>query len=95
MSRFKVSQDYNIVLKSDNYILSYNIFFYFSLRISTSIYPVPSIADVDSITDWFDSLAGCLHWNVRKQQKPFHHIPSNGSIDSTSSSDNGNANGVS
>jgi hypothetical protein len=23
----------------------------------------------DQITDWFDSLAECLHWNVRKKQK--------------------------
>jgi len=23
----------------------------------------------DQISDWFDSLAECLHWNVRKKQK--------------------------
>ena len=43
----------------------------FRLRISTSIYSVPSICNQDQIADWFDSLAGCLHWNVRKQQKEF------------------------
>ena len=41
-----------------------------SLRISTSIYPVPSICAEDQMTDWFDSLSECLHWNVRRQQKP-------------------------
>jgi NAD+ kinase len=41
----------------------------FSLRVTTSIYPVPSICAQDQISDWFDSLAECLHWNVRKRQK--------------------------
>ena len=56
-----------------------------SLRVTTSIYPIPSICaqvrknwdseifscfcnaifSQDQITDWFDSLAECLHWNVR------------------------------
>ncbi|XP_005187084.1 NAD kinase isoform X1 [Musca domestica] len=40
-----------------------------SLRVTTSIYPVPSICAQDQISDWFDSLAECLHWNVRKKQK--------------------------
>lgn len=40
-----------------------------SLRVTTSIYPVPSICALDQISDWFDSLAECLHWNVRKKQK--------------------------
>lgn len=43
--------------------------FNFSLRVTTSIYPVPSICAQDQISDWFDSLAECLHWNVRKRQK--------------------------
>jgi NAD+ kinase len=30
---------------------------------------VPSICAQDQITDWFDSLAECLHWNVRKKQR--------------------------
>ena len=41
----------------------------YSLRVTTSIYPVPSICSQDQISDWFDSLAECLHWNVRKRQK--------------------------
>ncbi|XP_023030891.1 uncharacterized protein LOC6640738 isoform X3 [Drosophila willistoni] len=40
-----------------------------SLRVTTSIYPVPSICSQDQISDWFDSLAEGLHWNVRKRQK--------------------------
>ncbi|KAK9745430.1 ATP-NAD kinase N-terminal domain [Popillia japonica] len=40
-----------------------------SLRVTTSIYPLPSICAQDQISDWFDSLAECLHWNVRKRQK--------------------------
>lgn len=42
-----------------------------SVRVTTSIYPVPSICSEDQITDWFDSLAECLHWNVRQKQKQF------------------------
>lgn len=42
-----------------------------SLRVTTSIYPVPSICSQDQISDWFDSLAECLHWNVRKKQRHF------------------------
>ncbi|XP_041981942.1 NAD kinase-like isoform X3 [Aricia agestis] len=40
-----------------------------SLYVTTSVYPVPSICAQDQISDWFDSLAECLHWNVRKKQK--------------------------
>ncbi|XP_043528906.1 NAD kinase-like isoform X2 [Frieseomelitta varia] len=59
-----------------------------SLRVTTSIYPVPSICAVDQITDWFDSLAECLHWNVRKKQKHLDelsdltHSSSNDTLDS-------------
>ena len=58
-----------------------------SLRVTTSIYPIPSICSQvttqtvtnevtnslpqDQISDWFDSLAECLHWNERKKQNPF------------------------
>ncbi|KAI2797595.1 hypothetical protein BLOT_014129 [Blomia tropicalis] len=34
-----------------------------SVRVTTSIFPVPSICAEDQIGDWFDSLAECLHWN--------------------------------
>ncbi|KAM9790549.1 NAD kinase b isoform 2-T3 [Syngnathus typhle] len=38
------------------------------IKITTSCYPVPSICCHDLVYDWFESLAQCLHWNVRKQQ---------------------------
>jgi NAD+ kinase len=44
------------------------------LRVTTSIYPVPSICAQDQISDWFDSLAECLHWNVRKKQRHFDEL---------------------
>lgn len=43
----------------------------FSVEVTTSIYPVPSICAEDQISDWFDSLAECLHWNVRRKQRQF------------------------
>ena len=46
-----------------------------SLRVTTSIYPVPSICAEDQISDWFDSLAECLHWNVRKKQRQLDDYP--------------------
>ena len=46
----------------------------FSLHVTTSIYPVPSICSQDQISDWFASLAECLHWNVRKKQKHFDEL---------------------
>ncbi|OXA58107.1 NAD kinase isoform X2 [Folsomia candida] len=42
-----------------------------ALSVTTSVYPVPSICAQDQISDWFDSLADCLQWNVRKRQKTF------------------------
>ncbi|KAJ0011993.1 hypothetical protein NQD34_012968 [Periophthalmus magnuspinnatus] len=38
------------------------------IKITTSCYPVPSICCYDLVYDWFESLAQCLHWNVRKRQ---------------------------
>lgn len=35
---------------------------------------MPSICAQDQISDWFDSLAECLHWNVRKGQKSLDDI---------------------
>ena len=62
-----------------------------SLHVTTSIYPVPSICAQDQISDWFASLAECLHWNVRKKQKHFDELsdltktpPSDESIDKLS-----------
>ncbi|XP_041130459.1 NAD kinase-like isoform X3 [Polyodon spathula] len=42
-----------------------------SITITTSCYPVPSVCFRDPVNDWFESLAECLHWNVRKKQNPF------------------------
>ncbi|KAF3698777.1 NAD kinase [Channa argus] len=39
------------------------------IKITTSCYPVPSICCHDLVYDWFESLAQCLHWNVRKRQE--------------------------
>ncbi|XP_059485812.1 NAD kinase-like isoform X3 [Neocloeon triangulifer] len=55
-----------------------------SLRVTTSIYPVPSICAQDQISDWFDSLAECLHWNVRKRQK---HLDELSDLTQSSSND--------
>ncbi|CAG02372.1 unnamed protein product, partial [Tetraodon nigroviridis] len=38
------------------------------IKITTSCFPVPSICCHDLVYDWFESLAECLHWNVRKRQ---------------------------
>ena len=40
----------------------------FSVRITTSVYPVPVICRFDQLGDWFESLADILHWNLRKSQ---------------------------
>ncbi|XP_065220111.1 NAD kinase-like isoform X2 [Planococcus citri] len=64
-----------------------------SLRVTTSVYPVPSICAEDQISDWFDSLAECLHWNVRKRQKQFDELSdltyssSNDTLDSLDQTD--------
>ncbi|XP_069097113.1 NAD kinase isoform X1 [Pleurodeles waltl] len=42
-----------------------------SISITTSCYPLPSICFRDPVNDWFNSLAECLHWNVRKKQNHF------------------------
>lgn len=41
------------------------------LRVQTSTYPVPWVCGEDHIADWFQSLARCLHWNVRERQRSF------------------------
>ncbi|XP_035207643.1 NAD kinase-like isoform X3 [Stegodyphus dumicola] len=62
-----------------------------SLRVTMSIYPIPSICAQDQISDWFDSLAECLHWNVRKKQRQLDeysdlvHSSSSDTIDSLDS----------
>ncbi|XP_051913338.1 NAD kinase isoform X2 [Hippocampus zosterae] len=39
-----------------------------SISITTSCFPVPCICFRNPVNDWFESLAQCLHWNVRKKQ---------------------------
>ncbi|XP_025082681.1 NAD kinase-like isoform X2 [Pomacea canaliculata] len=53
-----------------------------SLRITTASYPVPSVCARDQIEDWFDGLADCLHWNVRRPQKALSTSASLTSLDS-------------
>ena len=50
---------------------------HFSVRITTSVYPVPAICRFDQLGDWFESLADILHWNLRKSQSNFEVNPSN------------------
>ena len=54
--------------------LCFSFLISFSLHVTTSIYPVPSICAQDQISDWFASLAECLHWNVRKKQKAMDEL---------------------
>lgn len=57
-----------------------------SVRITTAQYPVPAVCAKDQIEDWFDRLAECLHWNVRRPQKMLDvsRNPSDASINSNS-----------
>ena len=57
------------------------------LRVTTSSYPLPSICRSDSINDWFEGLATCLHWNERQKQLPLNecYIKSRSSISNSSS----------
>uniref|UniRef100_A0A2K5J7P9 NAD(+) kinase n=1 Tax=Colobus angolensis palliatus TaxID=336983 RepID=A0A2K5J7P9_COLAP len=49
-----------------------------SISITTSCYPLPSICVRDPVSDWFESLAQCLHWNVRKKQAHFEEEEEDG-----------------
>lgn len=42
------------------------------LIIRVSKWPFVCIRDSDSVSDWFKSLADCLHWNDRRKQKSFN-----------------------
>lgn len=45
------------------------------------------------MADWFESLANCLHWNVRRQQKALPHTESTDSVDwNSNESTNGDSN---
>lgn len=44
----------------------------YHLSIKTSEYPLPSVCRNDPISDWFEGLATCLHWNQRQKQLPIN-----------------------
>ncbi|KAK3599556.1 hypothetical protein CHS0354_035793 [Potamilus streckersoni] len=55
-----------------------------SVQITTAQYPLPALCAKNQIVDWFNRLAECLHWNVRKQQ---HHLDTTASASSVKSLD--------
>ncbi|KAK3104652.1 hypothetical protein FSP39_007137 [Pinctada imbricata] len=57
------------------------------VKITTAQYPVPSVCAKDPMEDWFNSLAECLHWNVRRPQKAMSSTVSSASITSLDSVD--------
>ena len=61
IKRFSVDGRKLVELKHDNYLL-----------ITTSEFPLPSICRSDQVEDWFEGLAECLNWNLRKKQLPFN-----------------------
>ncbi|CAF0755557.1 unnamed protein product [Didymodactylos carnosus] len=81
-----------------------------TVRITTSVYPVPAICRFDQLGDWFESLAGILHWNVRKSQAAFNDTdihdkeddssdtpalsPTNSKLNNDSDNDNTNENNM-
>ncbi|XP_043926009.1 NAD kinase-like [Protopterus annectens] len=52
-----------------------------SIQITTSCYPLPSICCHDLVYDWFEGLAECLHWNVRKKQTKFTEMTDSSDTD--------------
>lgn len=63
-----VSFQFFIFFFQIKYLSSSCVILFHSIKITTSCYPVPSICCHDLVYDWFESLAECLHWNVRKRQ---------------------------
>lgn len=63
------------------------------MRITTAQFPLPAVCAKDQIDDWFDRLAECLHWNVRKPQKclSMSRTTSDSSIGSVNSVNNHNS----
>lgn len=39
------------------------------IRVTTSVWPIPTVSKQDISKDWFDSLAKNLNWNIREMQK--------------------------
>jgi hypothetical protein len=54
--------------------------------VQTSTFPVPWVCGEDHIADWFQSLAQCLHWNVRERQHSFTSFAYAAMVDSNSPS---------
>lgn len=65
-----------------------------SLVINAAEYPLPSICRTDQISDWFESLGNCLHWNQRKKQFPlddcFSTLPKSDSVEKINHNNNNN-----
>ena len=77
--RNKFSKPHELAQYSFHFYCNFLFFFFFySLRVTTSVYPIPCISHEDHLGDWFNSLGECLHWNRRetkrttsfKRQKP-------------------------
>ena len=71
------------------------MFFAFkSLVISAAEYPLPSICRTDQISDWFEGLGSCLHWNQRKKQFPLDScfVENTEKTNSTNQNDDNNTN---
>ncbi|XP_041377742.1 NAD kinase-like isoform X2 [Gigantopelta aegis] len=64
-----------------------------SVRITTAVYPLPSICAKDQVEDWFGGLADCLHWNIRRTQKSLSSGQSSGSLDTFDSESNAGSTG--
>lgn len=62
--------------------------FIFSIKITTSVYPVPSVCQFDQLGDWFESLADILHWNLRKVQSSFDNSQGNESDEQSQNDEN-------
>ncbi|CAF0755476.1 unnamed protein product [Adineta steineri] len=63
-----------------------------SIKITTSVYPIPSICRFDQLGDWFESLADILHWNLRKPQSSFDIDEENQSNEKSDSQEDENKN---
>jgi hypothetical protein len=50
-----------------NIVLFFILIFIFSLLICAAEHPLPSICRTDQISDWFEGLGNCLHWNERQK----------------------------
>ncbi|KAL3861986.1 hypothetical protein ACJMK2_007992 [Sinanodonta woodiana] len=63
-----------------------------SVRITTAQYPLPAVCAKDQIVDWFNRLAECLHWNIRKPQHQLDTTSSASSVKSVDSTEQNHVN---